>query len=261
MFEQFNQFEKDIIRQFSSHPFFAQLESMPWQAFLEVLMQRRFLSLHIVNTYEAAIDALEDREAIQVVRTILHEEYPRNTSGRPLPSHRELLMQDLLSLGATKADILGTVETETTRRIRLESVRQFTHNLASPDFEVGAIAGLRFWSEVLVGIEYRGLWPKLAERLSRGKDPAKPRSEFYYFHMMHDARGTDVGKEELLGGLTHSQELGLVLKRLVQSPAQLDYCMEIERGLLCLKYEFYDQFLPDDSSLVIEEKMASLQQG
>ena len=135
--------------------------------FLNVLIQRRFLSLSIINTYELVIDLLSDEATKKTVRKILHEEYPRNTKGVPLRSHRELLFRDLLALDATREQILTTAETSVTRRVRENSLCIFTSNFEQKYFELGIITALRFWAEVLVSLEYKCLWERISERLSR----------------------------------------------------------------------------------------------
>jgi len=111
MIETINSFEVSLIEKFRAHSLFTQINALAWHDVLEILIQRRFLSLSIVNIYEFVIDALADHQIKQTVRGILNEEYPRNTKGIPLPSHRELLFQDLLNLGATSEMILTTPET------------------------------------------------------------------------------------------------------------------------------------------------------
>ncbi|BAZ43148.1 hypothetical protein NIES4102_01440 [Chondrocystis sp. NIES-4102] len=75
----------------------------------------------IVNIYELAIDVVNEQPDKQTIREILHEEYPHNNKGISLPSHRELLFQDLLNLGATTEMIFTTPETTITREVREES--------------------------------------------------------------------------------------------------------------------------------------------
>lgn len=243
MIEQINTLEKDLIAQLRSHPLFLQLNTLSWQDFLAILIQRRFLSLSIVNVYELAIDAISDVPAKHTVREILHEEYPRNTKGIPLPSHRELLFQDLLNLGATPEMILTTPETNITREVRLQSYQLMVYCLGKTEAQIQLIAFLRFWAEVLVEVEYSCLWQRISQRLASKNSEDKPRSEFYYFHLIHDSRNSDLGKENLLGGLTHSQELGIHLTRLISSSRVLDLCMELEKKAYLLKYKFYNQFL------------------
>ena len=242
MLEIINSLETDLIAKLKLHPLFTKINTLSWQEFLAVLIQRRFLSLSIINIYELALDALTDQLAKQTVREILHEEYPRNTKGVPLPSHRELLFRDLLNLGATPEMILTTPETTTTREVRLQSYQLMVDCLGETEAQIQLIAFLRFWAEVLVAVEYSCLWQRISERLASKNSENKPRSEFYYFHLIHDSRNSDLGQENLLGGLTHSQELGIHLKRLISSSEVLDLCITVEKKAYLLKYEFYNQF-------------------
>jgi hypothetical protein len=245
MIEQVNSFEHVLIDQLKSHPVFLRLEQIEWDDLLKILIQRRFLSLSIVNVYEFVIDAVIDPEIKQTVRGILNEEYPRNTKGVPLPSHRELLFQDLLNLGATAEMILKTPETEITQQLRAASNQIMVNCLDRPCSQVGLIAFLRFWAEVTVSIEYSCFWPRISERLAKGASRHKIRSEFYYFHMIHDNRSSDLGQESFLGGLTHAQELAIHLHKLIVDQAAVDYCLKLEEQAYQLKYQFYDQFLID----------------
>ncbi|MEG4403747.1 hypothetical protein [Microcoleus sp. MON2_D5] len=243
MIETLNDFEISLINKFRAHPLFMQIDAIVWQDLLEILIQRRFLSLSIVNIYEFVIDALTDQQIKRTVRGILNEEFPRNTKGVPLPSHRELLFQDLLNLGATPEMILATPETLTTQMVRDKSYKLMVGCLGEKHCQVGLVAFLRFWAEVLVSVEYSCLWQQISERLSNGQSNHKLRSEFYYFHMIHDSRNSDIGKETILGGLTHSQELAIHLKRLISSEEALVYCLNLQENAYQLKYQFYDQFI------------------
>jgi hypothetical protein len=243
MIETLNAFETSLITKFRYHSLFDQIDAIAWQDLLAILIQRRFLSLSIVNLYEFVIDALTDEPIKQTVRGILNEEFPRSTKGVPLPSHRELLFQDLLNLGATSEMILTTLETPTTQKVRDESYQRMIGCLGEKHCQVGLVAFLRFWAEVLVSVEYSCLWQRISERLSNGQSLHKIRSEFYYFHMIHDSRNSDVGQESLLGGLTHSQELAIHLKRLILSEDALVYCLNLQENAYQLKCQFYDQFI------------------
>ena len=249
MIETLNDYEISLIAKFRSHPLFTQIDAIDWQKLLTILIQRRFLSLSIVNFYEFVIDALTDEAIKKTVRGILNEEFPRNTKGVPLRSHRELLFQDLLNLGATSEMILITPQTPTTQKVRNESYQQLVSCLREKHCQVGLVAFLRFWAEVLVSVEYSCLWQRISERLSNGQSPHKIRSEFYYFHMIHDSRNSDVGQESILGGLTHSQELAIHLKRLISSEDALMYCLNVKKNVYQIKCQFYDQFVSDRSNL------------
>ncbi|MGV0028555.1 hypothetical protein [Phormidesmis priestleyi] len=245
MIETLNDCEIFLIAKFRSHSLFNQIDTIAWQDLLAILIQRRFLSLSIVNLYEFTIDALTDEPIKRTVRGILNEEFPRNTKGVPLPSHRELLFQDLLNLGATSEMILTTLETPTTKKVGNESYQRMVSCLGEKHCQVGLIAFLRFWAEVLVSVEYSCLWQRISECLSNGQSPHKIRSEFYYFHMIHDSRNSDIGQESILGGLTHSQELAIHLKRLISSEDALVYCLNLQENAYQLKCQFYDQFVND----------------
>lgn len=249
MMQTLNDFETTLITQFRSHPLFQHLDAIAWSDLLAILIQRRFLSLSIVNLYELVIDALTDEPIKRTVRGILNEEFPRNTKGVPLPSHRELLFQDLLNLGATSDLILTTPETPITQQVRNASYQLMISCLRDPQGQVGLVALLRFWAEVLVAVEYSCLWPRLSERLSNGQSPHKIRSEFYYFHMIHDSRNSDIGQEKILGGLTHAQELAIHLKQLITSEEALAYCLKLQETAYQLKCQFYDQFVGDRATL------------
>ena len=249
MIETLNDYEISLIMKFKSHPLFKQIDTIAWQDLLAILIQRRFLSFSIVNFYEFVIDALTDEQIKRTVRGILNEEFPRSTKGIPLPSHRELLFQDLLSLGAPSEMILMTSETPTTQKVRNESYQRLVSCLGEKHCQVGLVAFLRFWAEVLVSVEYSCLWQRISERLSNGKSPHKIRSEFYYFHMIHDSRNSDIGQESILGGLTHSQELAIHLKRLISSEDALVYCLNLQENAYQLKFQFYDQFIRNRPNL------------
>jgi hypothetical protein len=210
---------------------------------LALLLQRRFLSLSIVNVYEFVIDALESEAIKATVRLILHEEYPRNTRGVPLASHRELLFRDLLHLGASRELILSTTESAETRQVRLASLEALQNCLNQPHSDLALIAFLRFWAEVLVSVEYECLWPRLSERLAHGPAADGVRSEFFYYHMIHDRRQSDIGAEQLLGGLTHSQELARHMAELIDNEAALQIAIGQVKRAWELKDRFYRQFV------------------
>jgi hypothetical protein len=147
-------------------------------------------------------------------------------------------------MGATAEMILATPETPTTQRIRNESQQVLLSCLQSNHCQVGLVAWLRFWGEVLVSIEYGCFWKRISERLADRHTENKKRSEFYYFHMIHDSRGSDIGQKNKLGGLTHSQELAVHLESLIQTEEALNYCLRLEETAFQLKHQFYDQFIP-----------------
>lgn len=243
MLEQLNNHEEMLVSRLAEHPLFLKLEWLDWQDLLGVLIQRRFLSLSIVNVYELVIDGLEDRHMKETVRTILGEEFPRSSAGRPLLSHRELLFQDLLSLGATRDQILRTSESIVTERVVRSSMHELHGCLYAKHPQLALLSFLRFWGEVLVGEEYSLLWTRLSERLSVStSEENHSKSQFYYYHKEHDRRRFAFGEERLVGGLTHSDELARHIKSLVTDHDLLMLTMCLEEKATNLKLEFYDQF-------------------
>lgn len=111
-FAKLDRFEDELILKFRNHDVFQKLETMPLDDFLNILIQRRFLSYEITNCYDLSIDGLNNKKAIEIARQIVREEYP-GLNGK-VPSHREDLMHDLLALGAKKSKILKSIPTQTT---------------------------------------------------------------------------------------------------------------------------------------------------
>ncbi len=245
-----NNQERQHIASLRAHPLLANVAALSWDELLAMLLQRRFLSLSIVNVYEFVIDALESEAIKATVRLILHEEYPRNTRGVPLASHRELLFRDLLNLGASRESILNTSESAETQLVRLASLEALQSCLSQTDSDLALIAFLRFWAEVLVSVEYECLWPRLSQRLAHGPAADGVRSEFFFYHMIHDRRQSDIGAEEILGGLTHSQELARHMAELIGNEAALQVAISQVDRAWELKDRFYSQFvaLPASSS-------------
>ena len=239
-----NNQERQHIARLRAHPLLANIAALSGDDLLALLLQRRFLSLSIVNVYEFVIDALASEPIKATVRLILHEEYPRNTRGVPLASHRELLFRDLLHLGASREQILSTPESADTRQVRLASLEALQSCLFQPHSDLALITFLRFWAEVLVSVEYECLWPRLSQRLAHGPAADGVRSEFFYYHMIHDRRQSDIGTEHLLGGLTHSQELARHMAELISSEEALQIAICQVDNAWNLKDRFYRQFLP-----------------
>jgi len=65
---------------------------------------------------------------------------------------------------------------------------------------------------------------------------------FFYYHMIHDSRQSDIGTDTLLGGLTHAQELARLIGRLIPDERGLTCAMHQVDQACALKSRFYDQF-------------------
>ena len=243
MLDRLNAQERQLMHRLRGHPLFQRLPDLGWEDLLAVLIQRRFLSLSIVNVYEFVIDGLHSEAIRATVRSILHEEYPRNTRGLPLASHRELLFRDLMNLGASREQILLSEESVTTALVRHQSMEQLQACLRMTHSDLALVCFMRFWAEVMVAVEYETLWPRLSVRLNQGAAGGGARSEFFYYHMMHDRRQADIGEVELLGGLTHAQELAGHLVGLIDSEDAVHSALEQIDRAWKLKDHFYNQFV------------------
>jgi hypothetical protein len=236
----FEEQEEILIKNFKQHPIFCKINQLSEEDFLKILIQRRGLSFAITPVYELAIDTILNQEVISTIKEILHEEYPRDTKNNPLSSHRELLMQDLIALGASRDYILDQSISQETIDSILSAFKLLTderHN------QIGIIAFVRFWGEVLVAEEYSCFWKRMQNTLAENSDNGKPQSQFYWFHMKHDEKKQSLDKRNPLDSRSHSERLAEHLKDLIKSEEDMRYCLRIEEESQKMKLRFYDQFL------------------
>lgn len=225
--------EADLLARFAAHPVLHELESLPEAEFLQMLLQRRFLSLAFTVMYDIAIDALSDPTALTLVRQILREEYPDPTG--ETPSHREDLVGDLIALGATRAQILGCRPTDVTACVIADTLALMSAAAADLS-DVKVLTILRLWGEILVSVEYGEYWRRMEQQFSG----AGVRSRFYEGHHHHDGREPLATASE--NSDTHSGRLGACLKRLLDGEAAVEQFVEVEEQVLALRVRFYDQF-------------------
>jgi hypothetical protein len=228
--------EAELLAQFTAHDLFADIERLERDAFLEVLLQRRFLSLLFPVVYDAGIDGLADETAIRLAREILREEYPDPTGATP--SHREDLVSDLLALGATRAQILASRPTAVTTSV-IEETLALMLDAAAAGGDVAVLTILRFWGEVLVSVEYGEFWRRMEGQF----ETAGVASRFYHPHHHHD------GREPLAlasdASSTHSGRLGACLARLLAADGAADRFAGAEQQVLGARMRFYDQFVAE----------------
>lgn len=235
--------ERRQIAQLGRHATLRSLEQRSREELLQILLQRRFLSLAFSPLYEVALDAMIDPEARECVREILRAEYQRPGQ----PTHREDLVCDLLVLGATREQILRSAPSPSTLQIvsGLFSALQYRGE-GSAVFEVKALAFLRMAGEILVATEYRCLWPRLRHfGLAGAGDQGGTRSVFFYPHMCHDSPTMCMGDAtNPLAVMTHSDRFTERLRALLArgTGIHLRCCLEANACAYDLKYAFYDQF-------------------
>lgn len=227
--------EAALLSQFTGHRLFAAIERLDRDAFLEILLQRRFLSLLFAVVYDIGIDGLSDEDAIRLVREILREEYPDPTGATP--SHREDLVSDLLALGATREQIVQTRPSVVTATVIEETLRLMLDAASAPG-DAAVLMILRFWGEVLVSVEYGEFW----RRMAREFEAAGVGSRFYHPHHHHD--GCEPLATASEASSTHSGRLGAALARLLSEDGggAAEEFRRVERAVLAGRMRFYDQF-------------------
>jgi hypothetical protein len=234
-----DEFEDGLILDFRGHSVFQEIETMAHKKFLTILIQRRFLSYEMTNFYDMAIDGLNNEKAIEIARQILREEYP-GLNGK-IPSHREDLMHDLLALGATKSEVLESTPTDLTS-LTIESTKALIKDAVVSESDQKILTILRFWSEVLVSVEYGEFWRRIESILG---DNSKEKSQFYYPHFCHDHRTTLV--KSSLSSSTHSGRIGVLLKSLLKLDEDKKMFVDLEKGICNIRRNFYDQFVDDQA--------------
>jgi hypothetical protein len=225
--------EARLLARFTAHRVFADVERLADDAFLAVLLQRRFLSLLFPVVYDVGIDGLTDETAITLVREILREEYP-DPSGAT-PSHREDLVADLLAIGATREQITGARPSAVTASVIADTLTLML-DAAAADGDIAVLTMLRFWGEVLVSVEYGEFWRRMEARFVA----AGTASRFYHPHHHHD------GREPLAlasaASTTHSGRLGACLAGLLEADGAAQELAHVEQAVLETRLRFYDQF-------------------
>jgi hypothetical protein len=172
----------------------------------------------------------------------LREEYGSGAR----PTHRQDLMQDLLALGATRDELLGSVASETTLHVL---ARMFAAIRKSEDehlYQIKVLTTLRIAGEVLVAVEYDHYWPHLQRLgLRAANEPGGVRSVFYYPHLCHDERRQRfAGEPDKFVARTHSDQLADCLRSslIAGSSEEIDYCISAATSAEDMKRSFYNQF-------------------
>lgn len=236
-----DRYEDELIQQFKQQVCFQRLATFSNEQFLQILLQRRFLSLAFTPVYDLAIDGLTDAKAKQIARRILREEYPGERG--TVPSHREDLMSDLLQLGLTRHTILNSTPSPATLAVIQQTFALFA---GAPDdahddahYQVKLLTILRFWGEVLIAAEYEMLWGRLQTLGLTATGPQ--RSRFYYLHFIHDAKQKPLTHLSLIGA-THSDLVAVCLKTLLTSAPAIAHCAQVEEKIVMIKTAFYAHF-------------------
>lgn len=196
--------------------------------FHHLLVQRRFVSLAFTPFYDATIDSLDSAAARLVCRQVLREEYP-DVAGNA-PSHRELLVQDLVTLGVERTTVLTARPTPVTGVAILAAHELVPTARSDPFPELAVIATAACYAEVLVAAEYVALAPRIEKVVPLEK------TLFYGPHINHDSGHA----RRLLAEVAGQMDLGNLDHLRTFSGA-------IDRSLR-VKLDFYRQFVNDPAA-------------
>lgn len=213
---------EDASTRLASSPVLANVLDIDDADFGRILIQRRFVSLAFTPFYDMLIDGLENPRARLVCRQILREEYPDPAGNSP--SHRELLVQDMVAFGLDRTALLGARPTPATVAAIAASIDLVWSAMAAPFPQLALITTACCYAESLVAAEYRALEPRIERVL-----PLRL-SVFYGPHLLHD----NGHSKRLLEEVALSLDEG--------DPLQLKSCIDAVDRCVSAKLAFYDQF-------------------
>jgi hypothetical protein len=237
--------ENEYIKQFQEHPIFAQVSHISADNFKKILLQRRFLSLAFTPIYDVAIDSIGKNNAIKMtLRQILREEYPGENGGKP--SHRENLFEELKKLEISGETILQSVPSKGTL-LAIQKSFELLKPTGDQKFQtIKVLSFLRFWGEILISVEYHQLWNRMKTLgLTESGDN---HSIFYHPHYNHDKKGHSFVEifvdceKKWYDDLSHSDRLTFHLANCLDKEDAYEHFKDIEKKIVEIKTEFYDQF-------------------
>ncbi|MBI2572332.1 hypothetical protein HYV86_00570 [Candidatus Woesearchaeota archaeon] len=194
--DQLNQKENDLACRFRAN--ITPATSLTKDQLAYVLLEKRLLSRAFVPLYNAAAQRIQDSRLRQVVEDIIADEYQPD-------DHQKLLDQDLKTMGIYVPDKKYGSHQET--RDLVEEVHTYIERDTFDDVRGGFF--LRTYGELLPGIEYDILWPRLVQDF--GLTPET--SVFYWHHKVHDEKKVELGTK----GSTHTDSFSKTLGELVKS--------------------------------------------
>ncbi len=242
-FSKIDAIEEDGIEQLITSIARLRPDTAKFEKFTDILLQRYWISQEFTHIYDAGLDRLTPQalDARPTIRRIIREEYPNDQGAWKTPSHREDLMEDMLSIGIPWQQFTKSRRSRPTAAA-ISSARNIIYRSAEQDYaDLRILTFLRFWGEVLTAIEYEQLFPRIKRHLS-GKQ-----SKFYEHHKAHDARIYSLSKLlSCRGAITHADKLGRELVELVDRESSkssaLSAMVKVTKLAIENKLSFYDQF-------------------
>jgi len=230
-----------LVSAFRAHPVLASFDRLARSQVLTIALQRRFVSHAFTPLYDVAIDCVSDPPTKRCLREILREEYMPYER----PTHREDLVQDLMTMGATWEQIVTIGPTAQTSMMIADMFAALRKQEERALFEIKVLSFLRFAGEVLVAEEYQLMWPRFCTLglAAPGSTVGTP-SAFYHPHMQHDAVTFRFSEHNrMLSRQSHSDQLTELLRCRIENKAGIACCLESVRRAAQLKAGFYDQFV------------------
>jgi hypothetical protein len=240
--EEIDRNEDLLIEDFRSHSLLKEIKDVDRDKLQKILIQRRFMSYIFTNAYDMSIDGLYDESAKKRLRSILRDEYPDQSGSTP--SHREDLLQDLVTIGIGKPTLLKSEPSNETREIIDATISLIRHLYDSEHSDLAIVTFIRFWGEVLVAVEYKILWERIKKYFS-----GKP-SRFYSPHLVHDQKRKPIF-DFIDGAETHADNLARYIANYLNFAseneqellAKVKVFEDTEKEVCKLKRRFYDQFI------------------
>ena len=227
--------EQALATKLKMHKFLKEIQLISEKMFIQMLLQRRFISLSNTMVYDLIIDALMNVDAKKIIRKIVREQYT-DASGNT-PSVFENQIRDLLVIGVSREEILKSYPTLHTKKTIDNIVELVRKNSVIGFSDLPLLTILRFWGHVLVSEEYSILWIRMSNLFFQ---TSKTKSLFYYPLYAHNSR------ESLecppFEPQTYSGEIGNILCKLIRSDKEKNLVLDTEEIILKNRLMFYDQF-------------------
>ncbi len=193
-------------------------------SFTTVLLEKRVLSRAFVPLYRTVACQVENKRLRDVVEEIIADEY------RP-DDHQKLLDEDLRMMGLYVPDAQYTAKSITLSTVLKASLNFYKRGPQS-DLQNGFF--LRVYGELLPGIEYDVLWPRLVCDFGLTPDT----SQFYWHHKVHDEKRVELG----VGGETHTDKFSQALAGLVHNRFDFHAAKQAIDTAYLLRSNFWKQF-------------------
>ncbi len=217
-------FEEKIISQLQQHPILRSLNTFSNPKLEDILLQKRWISLHFTPFYDIAICTFKSEEARTIAKEIVREEYLDS-------NHREDLVNDLIRCGLSRERIVSAKPSSETKKTVANLYQLVGWN---NHYDLRAALALRIAGEVLPGEENKVILDELQRRYQLTTDQLP----HYALHAAHDRKKVPFGIESS----SHADRFGTVITHLVDSAEKVELAKTIMGAAYHVRADFYDQF-------------------